>query len=160
MKNFYFTLIWAVFAFEKGASQDFTHIEALAHLDSIQKTNGVAVADYDQDGDLDLFFTGILNFTLEDKTTWNHLMQNQGNGSFLRNTSDVVTQDSSFSYGCAFGDYDNDGFEDLAVATCRFGGNDQADFLYHNTGNSNNWITFTLIGSISNKSAIGAGRLE
>lgn len=110
-------------------------------------------SDIDNDGDLDLFVTN--SFGTAHKLL-NYLYINQGNGSFLRNTSDVVTQDSAFSYGCAFGDYDNDGFEDLAVATCRFGGSDQADFLYHNTGNSNNWITFTLKGSISNKSAIGA----
>lgn len=139
MKNFYFTLIWAVFAFEKGASQDFTHIEALAHLDSIQKTNGVAVADYDQDGDLDLFFTGILNFTLEDKTTWNHLMQNQGNGSFkdvtveagfgIQYVNEGLKAERGEKMGASWGDYDNDGYPDLFLA------NSRENQLYHNERN-------------------------
>jgi hypothetical protein len=32
----------------------------------------------------------------------------------------------------------------------------QKNFLYHNNGNSNNWINFKLVGTISNHSAIGA----
>jgi hypothetical protein len=64
--------------------------------------------------------------------------------------------DTGWSYGCAFGDYDNDGFQDLAVATTRFGGVDDADFFYHNNGNDNHWILLSLEGKTSNRSAIGA----
>ncbi|HNQ00005.1 MAG TPA: ASPIC/UnbV domain-containing protein, partial [Bacteroidia bacterium] len=67
----------------------------------------------------------------------------------------VVTADSSWSYGCAFADYDNDGFEDLAVATVRFSGVDPSDFLYHNNGNGNHWLTLACTGTLSNRSAIG-----
>lgn len=139
--------------FRNDGNLTFTKLSSDTVCKTPSRSFSSAWSDIDNDGDLDLFVTN--SFGTAHKLL-NYLYINQGNGSFLRNTSDVVTQDSAFSYGCAFGDYDNDGFEDLAVATCRFGGLDQGDFLYHNTGNSNNWITFTLKGSISNKSAIGA----
>ncbi|PIQ30746.1 MAG: hypothetical protein COW63_09245 [Bacteroidetes bacterium CG18_big_fil_WC_8_21_14_2_50_41_14] len=112
-----------------------------------------AWSDIDNDGDLDLFVTNSFGTSLKQL---NYLYINDGIGTFSRITADIVAKDSSWSYGCAFGDYDNDGFEDLAVATCRFGSVDYENFLYHNNTNSNNWITFTLTGIESNKSAIGA----
>ena len=36
-----------------------------------------------------------------------------------------------------------------------FNGVDTPDFLYHNNGNSNHWITIKLVGTWTNKSAIG-----
>ncbi len=115
-----------------------------------------AWSDVDNDGDLDLFVTNAFAGAAKMK---NYFYINNGNGSFIRNSTDVIANDSSWSYGCAFGDYDNDGFEDLAVATCRFNNFDEPDFLYHNNGNSNHWITIKLNGVVgattSNLSAIG-----
>lgn len=113
-------------------------------------------SDVDNDGDLDLFVTNAFAGT----TKLNCFFYiNNGNGSFSRNSTDVIATDLSWSYGCAFGDYDNDGFEDLAVATCRFNNIDEPDLLYHNNGNSNQWITIKLNGVVgattSNLSAIG-----
>lgn len=109
-------------------------------------------SDVDNDGDLDLFVTN--SFGAATKLT-NFFYMNNGNGSFSRISNAGITADSAWSYGCAFGDYDNDGFEDLAVATCRFNGMDEPNLLYRNNGNSNHWITFHLTGIISNRSAIG-----
>jgi len=58
-------------------------------------------------------------------------------------------------------DYDNDGFLDLFVSNGAFwaqlnGGELLTNFLYRNNGNSNRWITLRLIGTASNRSAIGA----
>ncbi len=111
-----------------------------------------AWSDIDNDGDVDLFVTnsfttGVLQL--------NFLYLNNGDGTFTRVGNTAPATDADWSYGCAFGDYDNDGFEDLAVATCRFNGVDRPDLLYHNDGNSNCWITIKLIGTSSNRSAIG-----
>jgi enediyne biosynthesis protein E4 len=111
-----------------------------------------AWSDIDNDADLDLFVT---NSYYTATKQINFLYLNDGNGSFTRINNTIPAQDSSWSYGCAFGDYDNDGFEDLAVATVRFNNVDEPDFLYHNDGNSNHWITIKLVGTITNKSAIG-----
>src|SRR5262249_46963527 len=51
-------------------------------------------------------------------------------------------------------DYDNDGFMDLFVGT----GFDQIEkyLLYHNNGNTDHWLKLRLVGTRSNRSAIGA----
>ncbi len=123
--------------------------------DTVSKGSGHAFSsawsDIDNDGDLDLFVTyAFAGSSLQQ----NRLYLNDGAGSFTR-IQDVVTADSSWSYGCAFADYDNDGFEDLAVATVRFSGVDPSDFLYHNNGNGNHWLTLACTGTLSNRSAIG-----
>ena len=66
-----------------------------------------------------------------------------------------MVNDSSAGDGCAWGDYNNDGFVDLFVTNL----NGQNNFLYRNHGNSNHWLTIQCEGRISNRSAIGT-RLE
>ena len=117
------------------------------------KSFSSAWADIDNDGDLDLFVT---NAFQNGQRLKNNLYLNDGTGHLTEVTNEVVVMDEGWSYGCAFGDYDNDGFQDLAVATTRFGNVDEADYLYHNNGNSNHWLMVSLEGNVSNKSAIGA----
>ena len=112
-----------------------------------------AWTDIDNDGDLDLFVTNAFQNGVRLK---NLLYLNDGTGHLTEVTDEIVVTDTGWSYGCAFGDYDNDGFQDLAVATTRFGGSDDADYLYHNNGNENHWILLSLEGTTSNTSAIGA----
>lgn len=111
-----------------------------------------AWADIDNDGDLDLFVTNAFKSGVRLK---NNLYLNDGAGHFTAVTDDPVVMDEGWSYGCAFGDYDNDGFQDLAVATTRFGNTDEPDYLYHNNGNGNHWLLIALEGTTSNQSAIG-----
>ena len=66
-----------------------------------------------------------------------------------------LVNDLGYSTGCAWGDYDNDGFLDLFVSN-GWVTRSENNFLYRNNGNSNNWINFKLIGTVSNRSAIGA----
>ena len=68
---------------------------------------GCAVADYDNDGDQDLYVT---NFGA------NLLYRNNSDGTFTDVTDHAGVGDSRWSLGCAFADYDNDGFVDLYVA--------------------------------------------
>lgn len=124
--------------------------------DTVSNTNAhsfsCAWSDIDNDGDIDLFVTNSFSTpTLQ----LNFLYLNNGNASFTRVNNTAPATDLDWSYGCAFGDYDNDGFEDLAVATCRYNSIDRVDLLYHNDGNLNNWITIKLVGTTTNKSAIG-----
>ncbi len=124
--------------------------------DTVSKTNAHSMcsswSDIDNDGDLDLFVTNAYYTSLKQL---NFFYTNNGNGTFTRNSTDIVGKDSTWAYGCAFGDYDNDGFEDLAVATTRYASVDRTDLLYHNNGNSNKWITIKLVGVQANKAAIG-----
>lgn len=139
--------------FRNDGNFNFTKIIADTVSKGTARSFSSSWSDVDNDGDLDLFATSAFGPAVK-RTCLFYL--NNGNGSFARVNSNAVIADSAWSYGCAFGDYDNDGFEDLAVATCRFAGVDYPDLLYHNNGNSNKWITIKLKGVISNRSAIGA----
>src|SRR5260370_26709765 len=69
---------------------------------------GVAVADYDCDGSLDIFKTNFADDTC-------NLYHNNGDGNFTDVTSSAAIGHTSayVAWGCAFGDYDNDGWADL-----------------------------------------------
>jgi hypothetical protein len=68
---------------------------------------GVSVADYDNDGDDDLYVTCFGP---------NKLYRNLGNGKFEDATAKAGVIDARFSTGAAWGDYDRDGDLDLFVA--------------------------------------------
>ncbi len=68
---------------------------------------GAAVADYDNDGDLDLFITSFGPETL---------LRNNGNGTFTDVTKEAGVSDELWSTSAAFLDYDRDGDLDLFVA--------------------------------------------
>ncbi len=68
---------------------------------------GCCVADYDNDGNKDLFIT---NFGE------NILYHNNGDGTFTDVSQQAgIADESRFSAGCAFADYNNDGWLDLIV---------------------------------------------
>ena len=86
----------------------------------------------------------------------NRLYHNNGDGTFLRVMSGPGGDGLGSSTGAIWGDYDRDGFLDLFIANSTTGGGERNDFLYHNDGNSNAWITIKCVGTLSNHSAIGA----
>lgn len=86
-------------------------------------TSGVAWADYDGDGDLDLFASAFENEN-------NILFENLGGRKFRRVDARPVTGDAGNSSGAAWADFDNDGRPDLAVANQA----GQDNFLYRNLG--------------------------
>jgi enediyne biosynthesis protein E4 len=67
---------------------------------------GAAVADYDNDGDVDLLVTGLGGTTL---------FRNNGNGTFTDVTTAAGATVSGWSSSAAFVDYDHDGHLDLYV---------------------------------------------
>lgn len=85
---------------------------------------GAGWADYDNDGDLDLFVPNNQNNN-------NTLYRNDGNGNFFQITSGAIVNDGGNSVGCSWGDYDNDGDLDLFVANA----SEQNNFFYTNNGN-------------------------
>jgi hypothetical protein len=74
----------------------------------------VAVADFDRDGWADFYVTSSADGSL------NRLYRNQGNGTFKDvagelGVADVNRAGTGVSMGAVWGDYDNDGYEDLFV---------------------------------------------
>jgi len=85
----------------------FTDVTAHAGVGLRAYGMGVAVGDYDNDGDLDLFITSFGP---------DYLLRNNGNGTFTDVTSDAGVSDPLWSTSATFLDYDRDGDLDLFVA--------------------------------------------
>lgn len=85
---------------------------------------GCGWADYDNDGDLDLF---VANANYQNNFLYKNQLAETGNPEFLKINSGHIVNDGAWSTGCSWGDYDNDGDLDLFVANGA--GN---NFLYRN----------------------------
>jgi hypothetical protein len=127
----------------------FANVTSGSIVNDIGNFVGCAWGDYDNDGFLDLFVCRQLGQN-------NVLYHNNGDGTFTRITEGSLVNDGGNSVSCSWGDYDNDGFPDLFVTNGAFGDVAQKNFLYRNNGNSNNWIKIKLVGTVSNRAAIGA----
>jgi len=127
----------------------FTKLDQPPFSSDVSNSFGSSFGDVDNDGDLDI----IISKAFTAQKTVNFLYINNNDGSFTKST-DLSVQDSGWTYGVAFGDYDNDGWLDLFEARC-YDANEN-NVLFHNNGGSNNWIMLKLDGVVSNKSAIGA----
>ena len=92
--------------------------------------SGVCLLDYDNDGDLDIYFAqgAALPGWKGSEQLINRLFQNN-DGEWIDVTEKAGVGDPSYSIGCACGDVDNDGDTDLYVTN--FG----ADIFYLNQGN-------------------------
>lgn len=124
-------------------SQTFERIENFAGLDLSEENNGVAIADYDGDGDLDLFVVAKAVDEAGVAKSHSRLFSNNDDGTFqdVTNSSGLVdlfpsseTVDyysglSGAKHGAFWGDYDNDGFPDLFLT------NTYKIQLFHNEGN-------------------------
>lgn len=118
---------------------------------------GVALIDYDNDGDLDVFFVQgsrlapgqLLSGPESDRTQGNRLFRNElketGKLTFTEVTAKAGLSHSAYGMGVAVGDFDNDGFPDLYVTN--FGDN----VLYRNNGNG----TFT---DVTRTAGVSVGR--
>ncbi len=136
----------------QDANLKFTDITQKAGLARKGWGMGVAVADFDNDGNLDLFVTGYGG---------NALYRNKGNCTFEDVTDRAGVRGGGFSTGAAWADYDRDGSVDLFVSRyvhvdmndlpvpgstkfCQFKGvpvqcgpwgmEGETDLLYHNRG--------------------------
>jgi len=113
---------------------------------------GAAFADYDNDGRLDLYVAGYLDFDIHNakpgdceyegvrvkacgprgfKGAPDALYHNNGDGTFTDVTAKAGVLDKALYFGFAviFDDFDNDGFPDIFVAN-----DSNPNYLYHNKG--------------------------
>ncbi|MHB8862369.1 MAG: CRTAC1 family protein [Pirellulaceae bacterium] len=96
---------------------------------------GLALFDYDNDGDIDVYFLNgaALPGTHLDKVPVNALYRNDGDWKFVDVTEQAGVGDPGHGMGVVAGDYNNDGDLDLYI------NNSGANVLYHNNGDG----TFT-----------------
>jgi hypothetical protein len=120
----------------RDAGIDFAHFDPTTDSHFIQETmgSGLGWIDYDADGWPDLFC--IQDAPVRPTGTpspSNRLYRNNRNGTFTDVTEKAGLVRTGFGQGCAVGDFDNDGFDDLAVTYLG------ALVLYRNNGDG----TFT-----------------
>ena len=135
-------------------SQQFRNITNISDLNEVVGNNGVAVADYDNDGDLDIFIVSARSQDGEEY--WSRLFENTNNGNFIDITEssginqnlnhdiDLINydEDGNFSFdtiehgdrlAASWGDFNNDGFVDLYVGGYESWPKDTyADFILSN----------------------------
>jgi len=142
-----FSLKRDAFKFARAPQGSFTH---------------AAVADYDNDGHLDVYFCLYMYYLGLDQYNYpvpyydarngppNCLFRNQGNGTFIETTeaSGLNLNNDRYSFACAWGNSTGKGFPDLFVAN-DFGSSQ----LYRNTGNG----TFKDVSKDAHIESVGAG---
>jgi len=116
----------------------FTHTDGSSDRRYIMETvtAGVATFDYDNDGDIDIYFLNgspLPGCSRSGEPPRNALYRNDGNWRFTDVTDEAGVGDTGYGLGVAVGDYDNDGDLDLYINN--FGPN----VLYRNNGDG----TFT-----------------
>jgi hypothetical protein len=156
----------------QGSSDHLWHNDGKGNFDEVSDEAGITGAthnvlsfgggfiDYDNDGWLDLFIAnGHVYPEIEQASPGtrykqvNSVFHNQGHGKFVETSKEtgVADQTPHAARGVAFADFDNDGFVDVLVAN-----NGDPPLLLHNGGNGNHFINFKLVGTKSNRDAMGA----
>jgi hypothetical protein len=108
----------------------FTRIVDGPAVSNHASTGGVTWVDYDADGDLDLYATNGYDVSVSNAPAQgNRLYRNEG-GTFVADPQSALVQDSGYSSGSTWGDYDNDGHLDVFVSNEA----GQDNFLYHGLG--------------------------
>ena len=92
---------------------DVTYLAGLAGAGLDSPTQTAGWADYDNDGDLDLY---VGNETTDDVAFPSHLFRNEGDGTFVEVGAAAGVTNDRWTKSIIWGDYDNDGFEDLFVS--------------------------------------------
>ena len=115
-------------------------------------TAGLALFDYDRDGDIDIYFLngGIMKGNPSKEKPANALYRNDGDWKFTDVTAAAAVGDTGHGLGVAVGDYDNDGDLDIYL------NNHGPNVLYRNNGDGT-FSDVTKQAKVSNGDQMGAG---
>jgi ASPIC and UnbV/FG-GAP-like repeat len=94
----------------EGGGRIFQDVTAKAMGLDTKKGMNVDFGDYDRDGFLDVYVT---NITDEYMKECNFLWHNNGDGTLIDLARETGTCDTDWGWAAKFGDFDNDGWEDL-----------------------------------------------
>jgi len=145
-----------IFLLRNNGNGTFSSALNTSGIDNTRKGGrGLAAGDYDNDGDLDLFFTGLSS--TNDPTDRNALYRNNGNGTFTNVTPQsgdlALGNASGWNGGTDFFDFDNDGDLDLLLSAEGRPNEVHYHVLYRNDGGG----VFTIVNEPAFPSGFGPG---
>ena len=138
----------------------FTEVSVAVNGSWCQNGMGVAVADYDRNGYMDLFYTdnGVSPGGTDPERAGTILLANSALG-FTDMTDAAGVATTNFSWGANFFDYDLDGYLDLFMAAGSVNDADPANNpesqMWHSDGSS---FTFTNVSAAQGVNVMGRGR--
>ena len=145
----------------EGVFEDATYRSKISYATFHMSGFGARFMDYDNDGRRDLFMANghvldnIQRYHAETRYAESKLMFRNSGAGIFENVSDQLGADflqARVSRGAATGDFDNDGDLDILVSN-----NGQPPQLLRNDGgSSNHWLQLFLIGTRSNRDAVGS----
>lgn len=133
------------FLYRNNGNGSFTKITDGNIVSSGGHSHGSAWADYDNDGWLDLLVAN-------DQEQNEGLYRNEGDGTFTP-VSNAITQSGGSTFGASWADYDGDGDPDLWLNNR---GNEDPALFNNARGQCQSSLRLKLVGTRSNRSAIGA----
>ncbi len=149
--------------FHNNGKAEFENTTMAAHVGTENRYIcwGAGIVDFDNDGFPDLFMTAGSVYPEVEKTLLQYpnknprvVFRNLGNGSFeeLIEEAGPGVAAAHCSRGCAFGDFDNDGDLDILIVNL----SEAPSLLRNDVSGNNHWLKVKLVGTKSNRSAIGA----
>ena len=127
----------------------FSHMADSLNLQVQEVGWGAQFVDLDNDGWQDLIVAngsmGVAQFPA------NSVFYNLGGTSFNEDLTSTLATDTALSFGNAVGDFNGDGFYDVAVMN----GAPSTFQLYQNGANGNAWLKISMEGVVSNRDAVG-----
>jgi enediyne biosynthesis protein E4 len=149
--------------YHNSGRADFTDVAARSGIGAERRyvSWGAGILDFDNDGYPDIFFVTGNVFPELEKVFAQYpykgprvVFRNLRDGRFEEMIEDAGPGVAArhASRGCAFGDFDNDGDLDILIMNI----NEPPSLLRNDAPADNHWIKIKLIGTKSNRSAIGA----
>jgi hypothetical protein len=138
-----------------GGSEGFRDVAPELGLDRVVLPMGCNFGDLDNDGYLDVYLgTGRPSYSY---LMPNVLFRNDGGKRFEDITAATGTGHLQKGHGVAIADWDRDGDADIFLEAGGASPGDRAhNVLFRNPGNGNHWVTIRLVGTRSNRAALGA----
>jgi hypothetical protein len=112
----------------------------------INSAGGASMADFDNDGDLDIFIMAYDGNNI--------ILENDGSGNFTQNITSELASEGGYYKDASWADYNSDGSLDIYVPLNNYFGG--YNVFFENIGNTNYWLKVKCEGTTSNALGIGA----